>query len=67
MTEKNIFLCFQSLVIFYVKTATPEKSHPPPSKNWDTVKPPFLKIWSETQPPPPPQQKGMGGVHTMQT
>ena len=36
----------------------PEKSQPSlsqqsPSKNWDPVKfPPFLKIWSEAQPPP---------------
>ena len=37
----------------------PEKSHPllskqPPSKSWGLVKPPFLKIWLEAQPPSPP-------------
>ena len=51
------------------KLQTPtEKSRPPlsqqtHSKSWGLVKPPFLKIWLEVQPPSPPSRKE--GMHTM--
>ena len=76
MTEKNIFAdkLFLSLNISYFnlffmwKLHTPsEKSHPlfpsnPPLKIEVLSSPLFLKIWLETQ-TPPPLQKGV--VHTM--
>ena len=80
MTEKNIFayqLFLSDFNFFCVKIATPpplkkEKSHPlfpsnPPLKDEVLSKPPFLKIWPEVQPsPPPPAERGEGGgVHTM--
>ena len=37
-----------------------------PSKSWGPVKPPFLKIWLELQPPPSPiveRGGGGGGAH----
>ena len=65
----NFFFChlkLQILVYFLCKNCNPsplrKKTPPPPSKNSDTVRLPFLKIWLEIQPlPPPPQQKG--GAH----
>ena len=89
MTEKNVFVCkiFQILVYFWCKNCNHswKKSSPPPrlsqqtpSKNWDSVKLPFLKIWSEAQPSPrrkKSEQKGgmwgweevgEGRVHTIE-
>ena len=73
MTGKNIFVykllkcceILRILVYFLCKNCNPLKKVTPPSlspvalfKNWDPVKPPFLKIWSEAQ--PPSLQKGRG-------
>ena len=46
----------------------PEKSHPPlsqrpPLKVEVLSSPPFLKIWLEAQPPPPPLDRKDGGAH----
>ena len=59
-------------LIFYVKTAStpPEKSHPSlspeaPSKNWDLFKPPLFWKFGRGSTPPPAENEGGGGVHTM--
>ena len=67
MTEKNIFVnkLFLSLNIsdfslfFLCKNCYPSK------KLSSCQVPPFLKIWSEAQPPPPPPSRKGEGVHTM--
>ena len=52
-----------------LKKATPPLSQQPTSKSWGPVKPPFLRIWLEAQPPLPCRKRGGGGggggVHTM--
>ena len=76
MTEKNIFayklflsLNISDFSLFFMwklqpvlkKITPPSLSQQPPSKSWAPVKPTFLKIWLEAQPPPSPAKRG--GAH----
>ena len=48
------------------KVTSPRLSQQPPSKNWGPVKlPRFELVGGSTPPPPIPQEKEGGGVHTM--
>ena len=49
-----------------LKKATPPLSQQPTSKSWGPVKPPFLRIWLEAQPPLPCRKRGEGGAHYVQ-